>query len=225
MAKSKTSEVIRLGSPTAPVRLSFLRLDKPEAFQEGQEPKFQATALLDPSNAEHAALIKKIRAEGARLCTEAYGEVPEEIKLEPHNRLCFGDANKHPKKKKYDGYENMFYVALANTTRPAVANRAGNSLVDAEGRPMTSNPQWPYAGAYGIVTCTLWALMGPMRVKWGPRISGNLRGVQFVQDGEAFGSGTPSAEEEFEALEDNAPEVSSGADDDFGSSEDDPFAV
>lgn len=211
---SKTSEKIVLGSKDHPVRLSFLRLEKPEAFQEGQKEKYQATALLDPSDAEHAELIKRIKKEGRTLMEEAYGEIPEEISAEPHNRLCYGMADKHPKKKKYEGYEGMFYVALSNETRPAVGTRRGESLFDADGRPLTNNSQWPYSGAYGVVTCTLWALLGPMKNKWGPRIGGNLRGVQFVKDGDAFGSGPVTAEEEFEALEDNSPATSGASDDD-----------
>jgi hypothetical protein len=53
MAKAPTSDIIKLKN----VRLSFARLWKPKAFQEGQDPRFEATFLLDPSNAEHAATI------------------------------------------------------------------------------------------------------------------------------------------------------------------------
>lgn len=189
------------------VRLSFLRLDKPEAFEKGQTEKYQATALLDPSDTEHAALIKKIRAAGKELIVEAYGEVPDEIKESPLERLPYGFADKHPKKKGYDGYEGMFYVACNNPDRPAIANRLGQSVMPGE-------DQFPYSGAYGNVKFSLWALLGPNRNKYGARLGANLIGVQFVKDGEAFGRGPISAEEEFDALEDNSP-VDTGVTDDW----------
>ena len=57
MAKTITGDVIKLPS----VRLSFAKIFKPESFQ-GQEPKFNATFLLDPTNAAHMAKIKEIKA-------------------------------------------------------------------------------------------------------------------------------------------------------------------
>ena len=56
MAKNVTSEKI----PLTNVRLSFPALDKPKAFKEGIEPKFEASFLLDPTNKDHAAAIAKI---------------------------------------------------------------------------------------------------------------------------------------------------------------------
>lgn len=207
-SNSKSSDKIRLTN----VRASFLKLDKPEAFEEGQTKKYQASALLDPSDAEHAKLIKLLKAKAAELCEDAYGEVPEEIKDEPLDRLPFGLANKHPKKKKYDGYEDMFYVSTSNTIRPAIANRAGEAVESSE-------PQFPYSGCYVNMNISLWALLGPNRAKYGPRIGANLIGIQFVKDGEAFGQAPPRADEEFEALEDNSP---ADADDDWDE-DDSPF--
>jgi hypothetical protein len=190
--KSKTSEKISLKN----VRLSFLKLDKPEAFEKGQVEKYQATALLDPSDAEHAKLIALVKKTAADLCTEAYSSIPDEIKAEPLKRLPFGLADAHPKKKDYDGYKGMFYVACSNATKPGIANRAGQSVLPGE-------PQFPYSGAYGNVNFTLWALLGPSKVKYGARLGANLVGVQFARDGEAFGQGPISAEDEFEALPDD----------------------
>lgn len=205
MAKnSKTSEKISLRN----VRLSFLRLDKPEAFEKGQTEKYQATALLDPSDAEHAKAIALIKNTAAQLCKDAYGDVPDEIKAEPLDRLPFGLAAAHPKKSKYEGYEGKFYVTCNNAVKPGIANRAGQSVLPGE-------PQFPYSGCYGNVNLNLWALLGPNRNKYGARIGANLVGVQFVRDGEAFGQGPISAEDEFEALPDDGPALSSdGFDDD-----------
>lgn len=183
-----TSEVIRLEN----VRLSFPKLFKAEAFQEGQEKKFQATGLLDPSDASHAAKIKEIKQAAGALLKEA-GLTSHEL-----DGVCFGDGNKKVKKTKdgkvvREGYENMFYVSVNNTTRPAVANRRGEPVSEGD-------PGCPYAGCYVNITLTLWVQDN----QYGKRINGNLRGVQFVKDGEAFGNAPVSVDSEFEALEDSA---------------------
>ena len=198
---SVTSEKLLLKN----VRLSFLRLEKPEAFEEGQKEKYQLTALLDPSNAEHAEIIALVRQEAVNLCKEAYGEVPADIKAAPMDRLPFGLADNHPKKKEYDGYKGMFYVYASNTVRPGIGNRKADSVLPGE-------PEFPYSGCYGNVSISLWALLGPKKTKYGSRIGANLRAVQFTMDGDAFGLAPVSAEDEFDALEDNSP-VTTGSSD------------
>src|SRR6478609_3068103 len=86
MAKALTSEVIKLKN----VRGSFLRLWVPKAFQEGQTARYEGTFLLDPSNAEHAAMIATIKAEAVKLIKAKWGEKPAGLKL------CFGLANDDP---------------------------------------------------------------------------------------------------------------------------------
>lgn len=190
MAKSLTSEKFTIAN----ARSSFLVLDKPRAFQEGQSPRFQATALLDPSNAEHAVIIKDIKDKAAALCAQA-GLEPGEL-----DGRCFGMADKHPKKSKYEGYKGMFYVALSNEARPGVANRAGRPVAEGD-------PQWPYSGCYSNFRATLWL----QNNRFGKKINGNLIAVQFVKDGEAFGRGPVNVEDEFEALPDDGSQAAAAA--------------
>lgn len=193
---AKTSDVIRLEG----VRLSYPKLFKPEAYSEGQEKKFQATFLLDPSDANHAAKIKEIKQAAAKLMREAYGA---DFKPTGLKGICFGDGNKKVKEdgSVSEGYKDMFYVSVTNTVRPAVANRKGEPVAEGD-------PQCPYGGCYVNSTLTLWA----QNNSFGKRINGNLRGVQYVKDGPAFGAGPVSVEEEFEALEDNGPAGAGGDD-------------
>ena len=182
---SKTSEVIKLEN----VRLSYARVFTARPFEEGQTPRFEASFLFDPSNADHAAKIKEIKIAARDLMVEAFGAnfSPRDLR-----GVCFGDGDK--KDKVPDGYVGMFYLNSANTTRPAVANRRGEPVVEGD-------PQAPYSGCYVNATITLWA----QNNRFGKRINGNLRGVQFVKDGESFGQAPASAESEFDALEDNSP--------------------
>ena len=185
---SKTSEVIKLEN----VRLSYPKLFTPQSFEEGQPKRFEAAFILDPSNPDHAAKIKEIKIAARNLMVEAFGE---NFKPRDLRGVCFGDGNK--KDKVPDGYKDMFYLGSANTTRPAIATRRGETVVEGD-------PQAPYGGGYVNATITLWA----QNNRYGKRINGNLRGVQFVKDGEAFGQAPASAESEFDALEDNSPVAS-----------------
>lgn len=191
MAKSVTSEKFQLYG-----RLSYPKLAKPEAYAAGQTAKFQATILLDPSDAEQAKMIAAVKQHAGALCTAAYGEIP------PNIPKCFGSADKLDKVP--EGYKGMFFVRLSNDARPGVANRAGRPVVEGD-------PQWPYAGCYVNVKVTLWAQQGYKDAAGKfiaqRRINGNLVAVQFVKDGEAFGRGPINVEDEFEPL----PEAGGGA--------------
>lgn len=194
MAKSLTSDIIKLKV----ARGSFLRLDKPKAFQEGQEARYEATFLLDPTIPEHAAQITAIKEAATKLIKEKWGEKPAGLKL------CFGLADNDPMKAKYDGYAGKFYIVTANTSKPRVV---GRDKKDVE----PGARQFPYSGCYVNTNVTLWTQDN----KFGKAIRGNLRIVQFVEDGKAFGGGAQAnADEEFEALGD-APGVKATATDDF----------
>ena len=159
-----TSETIQL--PFA--RLSFPRLWKPRSYQEGQEPRYEASFLLDPSNAAHQKKISEIQQTAESLIKEVCkGEVPDDVKY------CFGIGG-----KKYEGYQDMFWIAShkkAEDGRITVVNAAGTPVDQGE-------PQSPYAGCYVHGTITLWG----QNNKWGRRVNCNLRAVKFMRDGAAF---------------------------------------
>jgi hypothetical protein len=188
-----TSEKIALKS----VRLSFARLFVPKAFSEGQQERYEGSFLLDPSDKSHAAIIAKIveyangligvkwegEAPAGLECCFQYADGEEPIEL-GKNRLKW-----RGKPKTYDGYEGMFVISSANTTRPTVVDRDRTPLTEADGKP--------YSGAYVNGSITLWVQDN----KYGQRINANLRAVQFVKDGEAFGVRPADAEEEFDVLD------------------------
>ena len=181
-SSSVTSEKIELNI----VRLSFPVLWTPRSFAKGQAPKFQATFLLDPSDKDHAKAIKQIKKEAKRIAEEAFGEIPKGMKK------CFGLAKNHDKKKDYDGYEGMFYVATSNDTRPVLVDKKRKKLDEVDG------PALLYAGAYVNTIITLWTQDHPVG---GKGVNGNLRIVQFVKNGEAFGRGPADADEELKDVD------------------------
>ena len=178
MSKDKKSvaEIIKLKN----VRLSFPNVFKAVAFEAGKDPRFQAAFLLDPSDKDHAKAIKQIKIEAKRIMTESWGEVPEPDEY----RRCYGLAKNHPKKRKYEGYEGMFYIDTANTIAPTLIDRRKQEVVEQDGVL--------YAGCYVNTNITLWAYDHP---KGGKGIAANLRIVQFFKDGDQFGNSKADVDE------------------------------
>jgi len=183
MAKSNvTSDIFKLKR----VRFSFPQIWNPKKYTDDpdREATFQATFLLDPSDAEHAKSIKEIKRLAKKTLIEAFGEVP------PGFKRCFGLADKHPKKKDYEGYKGMFFLATGNSTRPTLVDRQRRDLEQADGVL--------YAGCYVNTNPTLWTYDHP---KGGKGIAANLRIVQFYEDGEPFGNAPAKADEELDDVE------------------------
>lgn len=197
--KALTSELIKMKD----VRLSFPRLWKAKAFQEGQEPRFEASFLLDPSKEAHKASIDEVEEAGKKLAIAKWGSVPEDIKY------SYGYADKNPTKKKYDGYPGMFYIASANTTKPNIfgPNKTNNVWVGLnEGDKFA-----PYGGCYVNTNITLWTQSN----KFGKAIRVNLRIVQFSKNGQAFSGAAPAnPDDEIEGVGD-APGAKQGSSEDF----------
>ena len=189
---STTSEIIKL--PKA--RLSFARLFVPKAFREGQKERYEGSFLIDVSSKAGQAQIKTILAQATAIAKEKFnGKIPKTLKFgfgySDGSDFKLGSVNFHSEPKEYDGYEDTFYVACANTTRPAVVDRDRSPLIEADGKP--------YSGCYVNGTLTLWAQDN----EFGQRINANLRGVQFYKDGDAFGVKPVDADEEFDDIEED----------------------
>jgi len=205
MSKSVNSKRIRLRN----ARLSFAQLYEAKPFRAGQDPRFQATFLLDPASKDcRAALVdegqdastiewtrggdavKLIVGEAKRVMREMYGgnvnidEIPK----------CLGAGDKLDKVP--EGYAGMFYVRTylhEKNGRPIVVNANRQPVAKA------SDVGAPYSGCYVNATVSLWA-QNPSQ--WGKRLNGNLHAVQFAGEGEPFsGAAGVDIEEEFEALE------------------------
>lgn len=186
-----TSEVIRLKG----ARLSFPRLWEPKSFREGQPARFEGSFLIDASSKAGQAQIAKILEEAEGVIKAKFnGKIPKKLKFgfgyADGDDFKIGNVSFHSEPKEYDGYEGMFYISSANKTRPTVVDRDRSPLVAEDGKP--------YAGCYVNGTITLWAQDN----EYGQRVNANLRGVQFLKDGEAFGVKPVDADEEFDEIED-----------------------
>ncbi len=184
--KAVRSEKIELKN----VRLSFARIWKAQSFEEGQAPRYEATALLDPTDEEHAEQIKFVKSEATRIANEMWGDKWKGKRF--LDGKSFGTEN--ALKEVYDGYEGMFWVRLARKSedgRPMIVDRDKTPLTEQDGKP--------YSGCYVNLTFQMWTQDN----KFGNRINGQIRGIRFVRDGAAFSAAALGA-----------------ADDEFGDDED-----
>lgn len=180
-------------------RLSFPDIWKAKAAQEGAEPKFSAAFLIDKK--AQAGQIKAIRDAIIALAVAAWPGTAEDpqsrvkelrkAKTKPL-RFCLHEGTE----KTYEGYnETIMFVSASSNNRPTIVNKDRTALVPEDGKP--------YAGCYVDAILELWVQDN----KWGQGINADLRGIQFVKDGEPFGAAPVSPEEftDYSEGEEKAP--------------------
>jgi len=160
------------------VRLSFPNIFVANAFQAGQEPKFGAMFVMDPKHPQLEELKESIVSIG----TAKWGK-----KIPAAVVLCLRN---NEEKAHLDGFESggMFFNAT-NKKRPLVLDKGRNPTTEADGLI--------YAGCYVNVMVDFWAQDN----NYGKRINASLAGVQFSDDGDAFGGGANASVDDFPELE------------------------
>lgn len=158
------------------VRLSFPSLFQKSVYN-GVEGKYEASLLLDKnSQADQIEQIKKAIEE----C-----KTSSKIKVGT-DKIFLKDGDNYD----YDGYQGHMVIKVSTNRRPTVVDRDKTPLVEDDGVI--------YSGCYvnAIVGC--WA----QNNNYGKRVNGNLYGIQFVKDGESFGSNNTDVSGEFDDLDD-----------------------
>lgn len=171
------------------VRLAFPNLFEPSTVAGEGEPRYSVALILPTDHPQ----IKEIDAKINAVATEKWKDKAEAMikSLEKTGKLALHDGDEKPN---YDGFPgNMFVSASAKVSaRPTVINSDKTPLTDRDGKI--------YAGCYVNVSLDLWAQDNA----YGKRVNAQLRGVQFLRDGDAFSAGRPADSDEFEAVTDGA---------------------
>jgi Protein of unknown function (DUF2815) len=158
------------------VRLAFPSIWKATAPKGGGEEAFSASFLLPKNHPQ----LPEIRAAFATLAKEKWAEkgaaVLKALEAADKTALHNGDT-----KAEYDGFEGNFYISARSKVRPSVFDMQRQELSQADGKP--------YSGCYVNVSLELW----PQDNSFGKRINAQLRGVQFLRDGDAFAGGAKAA--------------------------------
>jgi hypothetical protein len=172
------------------VRLAFPNLFESTTVAGEGKPRYSAMLIVPNDHPQLAEIKQKMQAvakeKWAAKAVEVYKALDKSDKLALHD----GDT-----KAQYDGVAGNLFISAAaqESARPTV--------IDGNRQPLTPKDGKPYAGCYVNASIDLWAQDN----NYGKRINAQLRGVQFLRDGDAFAAGRPADSDEFE-------EVTEGAD-------------
>ena len=171
------------------VRLAFPNVFRPTTVNGEGDPAYSATFILPPDHPQIAEIQKAQQLVGQDKWGAKWPQVAKEIATKDRAALHDGDT-----KAQYGGFEGNFFVSsrAKQTARPTVIDRNKAPLTEGDGRP--------YAGCYVNASIELWAQDNA----YGKRINAQLRGVQFVRDGDSFGGGSPASSDEFEEVAEGA---------------------
>ena len=168
------------------VKLNNVRLSFPALWQArtgpdaNSKPSYQAAFILDKK--DNAKDIETVRATIAAIGKESFkGKLPPKI--------CLREGTE---KGDVDGYgEGVMFINARSDKRPHVVGRKLEVLTEDDNKP--------FAGCYVNATIRLWAQDN----QYGKRINAQLRAVQYVKDGAAFGEGSVDVNKEFAPLPDD----------------------
>lgn len=165
------------------VRLAFCNIFVPTTVNGEGEPAYNVACLFDRKSPNAALMEEAILATAKAKWPTDYKELLPQLKKK--DKVCLKDGDD----KEYDGYAGNFYVPTRSDTRPTVLDR--------DKTPLTKDDGKPYSGCYANVVIEVWAQDN----KYGKRINAQLKGVQFVKDGDAFGGSAPASADDFEEVE------------------------
>lgn len=169
------------------VRISFADdIFNARAMEEGAEKKFGGEFILAPKHPDVLVLERAIETVGSEFFKDKWKGLKP--KLDSEGRLCL---RKQPRTNQegevYDGYEGMYWVRSSSKTRPLV--------LDSDKSPLTQQDGKIYSGC--IVTAVL-DVFGHFHAKGGNRVLAQIKGVQFIEDADAFGGGAPAKPDDFD---------------------------
>lgn len=170
------------------VRLAFPSLWKASAPRGGGEAAFGAAFILPSNHPQVAELKSAFKA----LAKEKWGAKADTVlkAMEAADKTALHNGDT---KSEYEGYEGNLFVNSRSKTRPTVFDGKKQEVNEADGII--------YSGCYVNASLELWAQDND----FGKRINAQLRGVQFLRDGDAFSAGgKPADADEFDEVE--APE-------------------
>lgn len=178
---------------TGKVRLSYVHLFKPYAFQPGQEEKFSCTVLVPKSDVETMTRINAaLEAAKQRGAVDKWGGIVPPMVATP---VYDGDSTR-PSDGMPFGQEckgHWVFTASAKIDYPPeVVDRLGNPII---------NQSEVYSGMYGRVNVVFY----PYAFGGKKGIGCGLGPVQKLEDGETLGGNAPSAAQVFGAPANQAP--------------------
>jgi hypothetical protein len=178
------------------VRLSYEHVFKPTSFEEGGDPKYSATFIIPKDHPDLPAVKKAFFEAGQESFASEFvkaGSWPRGFTCSLKDADVAVDSLGEVLAEKNEAYKGCYILEANSAKRPVVINRNKAAVTEEDGII--------YSGCY--VNASL-AAAGYTFGKMKKGVKAYLNGVQFVKDGERFGS---DALGDFDALD--------GEDDDF----------
>lgn len=183
------------------VRAAFLQVWEPTQVKPGEgKAAFSGTFLMPPEHPD----IQTIRAAITAVATAEWKDKASDILkgLIAGDKVCLHNGDT---KAQYDGFAGNLFVSARSPSRPLIIAQDRSILVETDGKP--------YSGCFVNAQIAVWAQDNG----YGKRVNAQLRGVQFLRDGDAFGGGAVAQADEFEEVvgedaDGPAPEANANAD-------------
>lgn len=199
------------------VRGAFLNIFHSKGVGDDGAERFSGAFPIVPDSLNRKALDAAMQAVAKEKWKDKADTVMAE--LERKGRVCFKhEALRNKDGELYDGFEGMYSLNASNKTRPLVIDRVGITK-DSDKEPgrkytdpnkagvmfpiLTEQDGRPYGGCYVNLSIDVWAQDN----SFGRRVNASLKGVQFHDDGDAFGGGSPASGNDFDSAT-----VAAGAD-------------
>ena len=178
---------------TGEVRLSFVHLFKPYAFQAGQEEKYSTTILLPKTDtATKARIDAAIQAAKQKGASGAWNGVVPPVVPDP---IWDGDGVKQDGTPFGQECKNHWvFTARSNPDYPP-------EVVDQFGNPIINHSD-VYSGCYALVNVEFY----PYNFNGKKGVGCSLGPVKKMRDGEALGGAAPTAAQAFGAPTTNSPQ-------------------
>lgn len=165
------------------IRVAFPQLFEPKQVGGTGKAAFSASFLMEKDDANFQTVMMALK----QVATEKWGSDAMNMlrNLSASDKLCLHNGDSKPD---YEGFAGNWYVSARSYTRPKIVHQNKTVITEADGVI--------YPGCRVNAVIDIWAQDN----KFGKRINAGLGGVQFRADDDAFASGAPVSDDEFEYL-------------------------
>lgn len=179
-------------------RLAFPSIWRATAVKgsDSGEKAFSCSLIIPKNHPQIAEIKKAMRA----VADEKWGAKAATVykALEAAGKLALRDGDTKPE---YEGFEGNYFISCRSKVKPSTFNRQREEVIEADGII--------YAGCWVNASIEFWAQDND----FGKRVNAQIRGLQFVEDDDAFAGGARAADKDEFDDEIGAPDESEEEDD------------
>lgn len=145
--------------------------------------KYSCTLILPKNHPQIAEINQTIDKVGRAKWLERAETILRGLRAA--DKVALHDSDKGTKAE-MQGFAGNFYISARSDIKPSVFDHNRNEVSESSGIV--------YSGCYVVASVSLWAQDDP---RYGKRVNAQIRGVQFLRDGDAFAAGTAASADEF----------------------------